>query len=223
MRTSWILITVLLLVTLAATAVLMIGGNEIARSLHPEVFKLLATLVITAGIGGLASLVLNELNISRERREANRTLLRATLGELVSSYNEVKSVRRRLRAQALRPDSEDANAYVLRDPYESLLQRLNEFQLKLEAQVRLLEGNKAQYPEPKRLLKLLGDAESYLGKVTGEWEDRLGHFKEVPEQNKLADFVVLRCFVADAKQSFKPRFASPMEKVFSILAKAIGK
>jgi hypothetical protein len=145
--------------------VLITRGREIAASLEPEVFKLLANLVIVVGIGGVASLVLSELNASHERLEAKRKLLRGALSELVSSYNDIKSVRRRLRAEAIRPDSEDANAYVLRDSYGPLLQRLNEAQLRLEAQVRLVEGNEAQYPEAKRLLKLLRDTESYLGEL----------------------------------------------------------
>src|SRR6202162_863184 len=223
MRTNWACIALLFAVTLIATAILIVFGNEIARHLHPEVFKLLASLVIAAGIGGLASLILNEINGSRERREATRTLLRATLADIVVSYNEVKSVRRLLRAQAVRPTCTDPNAYVLRESYESLLPRLNDAQLKLEAHIRLLEGNEAQYPEPKRLLKLLGDAESYLGEIITEWEKRLGCFADAQEQNKLADFLVLRCFLADAKRSFKPGFAGPVTEVFSILGKAIGK
>lgn len=223
MRTRRILIVALLLFTLVVTAVLVTRGKEIAGYLEPEVFKLLASLVIVAGVGGVASLVLDELNASRDSREADRTLLRGTLSELVSSYNDIKSVRRRLRAQAIRPDSENANAYVLRDAYESLLQCLNEAQLKLEAQARLIAGNEAAYPNAERLFELLGGAESYVGDIISEWEDRLGGFKEPQDQNRLADFAVLRCFLADAKRSFKPSFARPMDEVFSILGKAISR
>jgi hypothetical protein len=223
MRTRWILIAALLLFTLVATAVLVTRGYEISGYLHAEVFKLLAQLVIVAGVGGVATLVLNELNASRDRREANRTLLRATLNELVGSYNDIKAVRRRLRAQAIRPDPDNANAYVLRDTYDSLLQCLNESQLKLEAHVRLIDKNRPQYPDAEQLLRSLGDAESYLGNIIKEWEHRLGGFKEPQDQNRLADFDGLRCFVADALQSFKPGFAVPLENVFHILGRALSR
>jgi hypothetical protein len=223
MRKRWILIAVLLLLSLVGTTVLIARGKEIALRLEPEVFKLLADLIIAAGIGGVATLILDEVNASRERRAANRSLLLTTLGELVGLYNEAKRVRRLLRAHAVRPDSDDANAYVLKEPYDSLLQRLNEAQLKLEAQLRLLRGSQTQYPEAARLLDLLGKSEEYLGKITGEWERRLGHFNEVQDQNSLAAFQFLSGFVGDADASMKPGFARPMADVFSILSRAIGK
>ena len=92
----------------------------------------------------------------------------------------------------------------------------------METQLRLIEGNKEQYPEPENLDKLLGDAEGYLGHLISEWERRLGSLSEAPEQNKLADFEFLSCFLAKAKQSFKPGFAEPLSKVFAIIGVAIA-
>jgi hypothetical protein len=220
MRRNWIFITGLLAATLVATAILMLWGQRIASCLHPEVFKLLAGLIITAGIGGVASLTINEINAARERREASRALIRGTLADIVEAYNEVKGIRRKLRAEAVRPNYSDQNAYVLRAPYADLMRRLNTAQLKLESHVRLIEGNKNQYPESQRLKLRLGEAESYLSNAISEWEERLGCFADDPKNNALADFSVLRCFVAEAKQSFKPGFSSPIDEVFSILGRA---
>jgi hypothetical protein len=222
-RRNWIYIALLLTATFVATLVLIVWGKKIADHLHPEVFKLLAGLVITAGIGGIASLILNEINASRERREAGRALRRNTLTDVVTSYNEVKGIRRQLRAEAVRPTYSDPNAYVLREPYATLLQRLNSAQLKLESHLRLIEGNESQYPEPKRLLQRLGEAESYLGNLISEWEEKLGRFGSEPHDNMLCDFLILRCFVSEAKQSFKPGFATPIAEVFSILGRSIGR
>jgi hypothetical protein len=112
---------------------------------------------------------------------------------------------------------------VLHDPYGSLLQRLNDAQLTLESHIRLIEGNQGHYPQATRLLKLLSDAESYLGHIISEWEKRLGRFADEPNQNKLGEFLMLRCFVSEAKQSFKPGFANPLAEAFSILGRAIGR
>lgn len=222
MRRVWFIFAGLFVFVLTPTVLLVFFGNEIADPLHPEVFKLLAQLVILAGIGGLGHLILTEINTTRERREANRTLLRAALSDMVGAYNDVKSVRRLLRAQAVRPNVADEDAHVLKEPYAALLARLNEAQLKLETQLRLIEGNEAQYPEPDKLRKLIGDAEGYLDDIISEWEGSLGRFREAPEQNKLADFTVLRCFLAEAELSFKPGFANPMAKVFAIIGIAIA-
>jgi hypothetical protein len=221
MQKLWLIVAGVFVVV--GTLALLIFGNEIAAHLHEEVFKLLAQLVILVGIGGLGHLILTEINTSRERREANRTLLRAALSDMVGAYNEVKSVRRLLRAEAVRPNITDQDAHVLKEPYAALLARLNEAQLKLETQLRLIEGNEAQYPEPAKLRKLLGDAQAYLDEIISEWEGSLGRFKEAPEQNKLADLMVLQSFLAEADRSFKPGFAVPMARAFAIIGRAIGK
>jgi hypothetical protein len=220
MQKLWLIVAGLFVVV--GTLALVIFGDEIARHLHAEVFKLLAQLVILAGIGGLGHIILTEINTTRERREANRTLLRAALSDMVGAYNEVKSVRRLLRAEAVRPNITDQDAHLLKEPYAALLTRLNEAQLKLETQLRLIEGNEAQYPEPAKLRKLLGDAQAYLDEIISEWEGSLGRFREAAEQNKLADFMVLQCFLAEADRSFKPGFAKPMARAFAIIGKAIG-
>jgi len=220
MQKLWLIVAGLFVVV--GTLALLIFGNEIAAHLHEEVFKLLAQLVILVGIGGLGHLILTEINTSRERRDANRTLLRTTLDDLVGAYNEVKSVRRRLRAEAVRPNVTYHSAHVLKEPYAALLRTLNEAQLKLETQLRLIERNKAQYPEAKELCKLLGQAEGYLGNLISEWERRLGSLREAPEQNKLADFEFLPCFLAKAEKCFKPGFAEPLAKVFAIIGIAIA-
>ena len=223
MRRNWNFIAALLTATLIATIILVVWGDTIAICLHPEVFKLLAGLIITAGFGGLASLILNELNASRESREADRALRHDTLADIVASYNEVKGIRRQLRAEAVIPSYSDPNAYILRGPYTSLMQRLSFSQLKLESHLRLIEGNESKYPEPQRLKQRLAEAESYLGDVISEWEERLGRFTDEPQKNLLADFLTLHCFVSEAKQSFKPGFALPVAEVFSILGRSIGR
>lgn len=212
------------LFVLAVTLLLFLVffGEVIAACVHPEVFKLLAQLVILGFTGGIGSLVLTEINTSRQRSEAKRLLLRTALGEIVAGYNEIKSVRRLLRAEAVRPNYKDQNAHVLKEPYRLLLRRLNDAQLKLEAQLRLIEGNQAQYPKAETLCELLGIAEKYLGNIISEWEVKLESFKDVPEQNKLVDFNDLRDFLENAPHSFKPMLACPLTKVFAIIGADLG-
>jgi len=219
MRKIWLSLAGVIVLT--GTLVLVLFGKDIEPRLHKEVFKLLAQLVIVVGIGGVSSLVLSEISTSRARREANRTLLRSTLADIVSAYNEIKAVRRLLRADAIRPHYQDQDAYIVKELYEALLRRLNDAQLRLETQLRLIEGSKTQFPNADALCKLLGDAEDYVGAVISEWEDRAGWFKAKQDDNKLADFTILHCFVANAKRSFKPAFAAPLAGVLAILSAGI--
>ena len=104
MRLRWLLISLLTLFCLAATVVLWMWGLQIANGVQPEVFKLVAGLFITGGIGGLLTFMLNTINAAREKREAIRTVQRAAHTDIVTSYNEIKGIRRQLRAEAIRPN-----------------------------------------------------------------------------------------------------------------------
>jgi len=209
----------LLAVSITLTIVLVIWGKTIACYLHPEVFKPLSALVITSGFGAVASLVLDEINNARERRGAIRALARETLEDIINSYNEVKEIRRQLRAEAVRPDYSALGAYVLRKPYANLMRRLNSAQLRLESHARLIEKNPAQYSQPERLQELLRKCEAYIEGIVSEWEKQLGHFSGAPTENLLANFKKMNCFIAKADVCFGPNFSKLMGDVFSTLGR----
>jgi hypothetical protein len=152
MRLRWLLISLLTLFCLA-TVVLWIWGIQISSGVQPEVFKLVAGLVITGGVGGLLTFVLNTVNVAREKREAIRTIRRTAHEDIVTSYNEIKGVRRQIRAEAIRPNYLHPDAHVLKKPYSELMLRLSTAQLQLESHLRLIEGNRSQYPDPGELVK----------------------------------------------------------------------
>jgi hypothetical protein len=222
MKTRWLLVGLLLTLTALATTALVIWGEQIRACLADDVFKMLCQLVLIVGVGGVASLVLDELNRARELRDANLSLLRSTLSDLVRSYNDIKRLRRLLRAQSIRPNVDASSAFVLRDEYSMLLQQLNEAQLTLETQARLIEGNKDRYPHHRDLHEGLEHAEKYVGHIIKEWEENLGSFTGTPLQKPLAELHALCCFVSEASRSFEPSFSKPMSKAMTILAQAIG-
>lgn len=191
--------------------------------LDPEVFKVVAGIVGTGLLGLFATVTVGELSAAKERREAVRAMRRKTLADVVDVYNSVKGIRRTLRAEAIRPAYADPAAHVIVSRYLDLLPRLSEAQLRLEPQVRLVEGNKSTYPEPAELLKLLGDSEKYLGALVSEWEEHSGLLVGPPGVNPLAQFLALRCFVATASQSFKPGFAKPIAEALGMLGASISK
>ena len=212
-----------LVIVMVSVFVLVTRGQDIPFGLNPEVFNVVAGLFGTSLLGAFATIAFGELSSAKERREAARAVRRQTLADVVDVYNSVKGIRRKMRAEAIRPAYTDPAAHVMRSRYLDLLLGLSEAQLRLESQVRLVEGNKSTYPEPAELLKLLGDAEKYLEALVSEWEERSGLLVDAPGVNPLAHFVALRCFVGKAPQSFKPGFAKPIAEVLGRLGASISK
>jgi hypothetical protein len=165
----------------------------------------------------------DELNRAREHRHQSIERSRSTLSDIVTSYNQVKSLRRRLRAEAVRPSYKDPDAVVSAREYAALLQRVNDAQLTIEAHVRLINGNRGLYAESNVLVNDLRGAEEYLGKLLTEWEESLGRFQGDPPQESLAKLPVLRCFVGDASIGFSPCFADPISRVLVTLSRTIAK
>jgi hypothetical protein len=214
---------ILLGLALFGAAAFVRWGDWIACKVHAEVFKVLAQLVLLAGLGGIGSLVVDELNRAGEHREQNRDRLRRTLSDIIKSYNTVKALRRRLRAEAVRPNPNDHGAVVYGEDYATLLRSLNDEQLNIEAHVRLIDGNRGLYPNSEFLMNELQTAEGYLGKLVTEWEDNLGAFTGQPSQRPLAILPRLRCFLGDPEMDFGPGFSGPISNVLVELSKAIAK
>ena len=223
MTRRWSLPAALIGLALVGAFVFIAGGEWIKSVVkNEEVFKLLAELVLVAGLGGVASLVIDGLNRERERREHLKERMRNELSELITSYNDIKSIRRHLRADAIRPNLKDPAAVVDGSEYAALLGRLNDAELKVEAHYRLIDGNKDLYADSSGLLAELEKVERYLGKLISEWEDSLGTFQGSQSQRALAALPVLRGFVGDTGMGFGSSFSEPMHKVFAILGRAIG-
>ncbi|MEX3935905.1 hypothetical protein AB4Y32_29635 [Paraburkholderia phymatum] len=211
-------IVALILLMLLGTVALVFWGELIAGRMQGDVFKLITTLVTSSGIGGIATLLYNALNVQRERREAKHQLVQSTLQDIVRSYNEIKAIRRQLRAEAVRPAYDHLEAFVLATPYAELMRKLNDAQLALETHMRRIEGNKPQYPHPETLLGGLRKAESYVGKLISEWEKGSGFARK----KELSAFPVLRSFLSHANQGFKPCFADPIADVLNALGKVLS-
>jgi hypothetical protein len=173
-------------------------------------------------IQGVGSFLVKEYNRSRERVEHRRGLLREAHKDLIHSYNEIKHLRRLLRAQAMHPTYHDPQAVVYRDSYGPLLERLSEAQLQLEDYVRRIRGNHDIYSDAQDLVENLNRAENYVGNLITEWEDNLGLFQGDPPQRTLTRLPALGCFLGDAKTAFKPCIADPMATVLDALSRAIA-
>jgi hypothetical protein len=115
MRSRWLFPTVLIGSSIVAAVALLVWGNWLAAKLHTEVVKGIVQEVLVVGFGGVVSFLAKEYNRSRERFEHRRGCLREAHKDLIHSYNEIKRLRRLLRAQSTHPSYHDPNAVVYRD------------------------------------------------------------------------------------------------------------
>jgi hypothetical protein len=221
MLRRWLFPSILIGVALLGAGAFIVWGPALARKVDPETFKVLAQLVLIVGLGGVGSLVLDELNYAREQRQRFIVHSRKTFTDIVASYNKVKSIRRRLRAEAIRPSCDSPVATVRSREYAMLLRSLNDAQLTIEAYVRLIEANGALYRESGTLTVHLEKAEKYLGGLVSEWEKRLGNFQGEPPSQPLSSLPVLKAFVADAETDFKSSFSVPVTAALGVLSRTI--
>jgi hypothetical protein len=212
-----------LAVVMAVVVVLVIWSRDPSHAPTGDVFKTIAGIVGTGLLGAFATIALRELSAAKERREAERGMRRQTLADIVEVYNSVKGIRRTLRAEAIRPVYTDPEAHLIQSRYVDLLPQLSQAQLRLESQVRLIEGSSSAYPEPAKLLKLLGAAEKYLGALVSEWEKNSGLLFDTPARNPLEHFPVLCSFVDDASRGFKAGFAKPIATALRRLGASISR
>lgn len=223
-RKELIFPVIILSATVLGTAVLVWKGNELADYIQVDVFKLLAQLLLITGIGGIITLAITEFTRAREKRQQVKDLQRNAFSDLVESYNEVKQIRRQLRAKAVRREPDNTKLIVDRDMYDSLLTRLNDIQLQWEFYIRYAKANKDVYgtAEPT-FTDELDIAQRFIGKVISEWEDELKTFSGEPPAKSLSDLTKLNNFIDKASNGFKPYVASPIGSTLMSLAEVIAK
>src|SRR5687768_1476044 len=101
MKSLWFLSAFLLTVATAGAVWLFRLDKKKVEEIHPAALAVITDLVVTAGIGGAATLIFHNLKVIQEVREADRRLRCDTLREVLAAYNEVKEVRRLMRAEAI--------------------------------------------------------------------------------------------------------------------------
>jgi hypothetical protein len=188
--------------------------------------------VIAGAVVGYALRYLEaEREAGRRREEAERTerrrlddYRRDLARELVEAYNDVKAVRRTLRAYGFRPP--DAGMVKLTadqvTEFHEQMSSLMRAQLSLERIKREIHSERRIFgTDTTDLVEKLGDAESYVNHVIGDWE-KLGTRVEVGEDAYfvMREFEQLRGFLARAKDpdsKFKCSLSDPLDHAAKIL------
>ncbi|MCI5222363.1 MAG: hypothetical protein D3924_06755 [Candidatus Electrothrix sp. AR4] len=221
------------LLCLAGVLLFIVKGNEVAKALHPDVFKITYQFMIIVVTGGGMSWLFKELSIRRERKLDNKVEYIELYKEIVTTYNQYKSIKRLLRARAVREITLDneLQEIILVEPYSELMSELNKIQLKFEFYKRHVSGNNSfftvanmQYKkeEKKTLYSELKNIEMYLNKVVQEYESSLREDIETPKYLPLNNLDYVREFISKGKYASSERkdALKSFESIIEKLAKA---
>lgn len=222
-----------------AVALVVVGLAAIAPARRADLwFEItkaglqLGVVVIAGALVGYAIRYLEtEREAGRRREEAEREERRrldeyrlSLARELVEAYNGIKAVRRTLRAYGFRPP--DAGVVKLTadqvTEFHAQMSSLMRAQLSLERIKREIRTQDRVFgADTTELVKKLGDAESYVNHVIGDWET-LGTRVEVGEDAYfvMREFKQLQGFLApamDPDSKFKCSLSDPLDEAGKIL------
>lgn len=151
---------ILIISILVVVIVLILDAN--ARSvIGVELIKAFLQVAVIATLGGLTSLLAQEFNRNREKRDALNEFRKTLVGQLVQVYRETKKVRRMLRAKR------DSLVF-----YDEQMVRINELQLDLENIYEEIRTTEQAFPEDDVLSRVKKLAK-YLNKLVDEYEKNM--------------------------------------------------
>lgn len=147
-------------------------------SLWLEVAKASIGVVAVGVLGGALSYLWKQVSDRRTEASERHEKLRAELVSLVSLYNDVKAVRRRLRSLGLDlkkgPEQGSRSAARVTEEqargFHDEMLLLNGLQLGFEAKARQFGQTNLLKEDTKRVVTLIGGVEEHLNSVLSLWE-----------------------------------------------------
>lgn len=200
--------------------IFLIFGKEISPSFEPSVFRLTYQFFLLAVLGGALSFLFKELSREKQLRRFNDERLREIHSDLLTAFNQAKTVRRILRAFVYFAD--EGGESVLREDYDGQMRELNTAQLVFETYSKRAKYNELWFEEAKDLPKNLEAIESYLNAILGEYQERRKRFDGDPPSYPLSELPMLKEFVGpdDEWQLFDKMFKTPMRETLQSLDEA---
>jgi hypothetical protein len=168
-----------------------------------DLVKMTYQFCLIVVIGGAVTWLFREYTRVREHRESDSQELASMSQDLVRTYNDIKRIRRLLRARAQRGGSvTESETTVRRRVYEELMGELNEVQLRLEQYKRRVRSEEPLFRKSEGLESALKEMEKYLHDIIEEYENVLRSYEEDPPNLSITRLPKLAEFIA-------PRMSSP--------------
>lgn len=191
-----------------AVAAVFNGISANKDDIWSTISKAGVAIAATTVAGAVATGALKLVDEWRVRDQERRRVFR----DVVETYNEVKSIRRTLRALGLLiPRSDPLTAKEAKDAL-TIMTRLNDAQLRFEAIKREIEQSNL-FNHPDLVISELRTVEDYINKsVIGKWEKSQGRIREGAAHGEL-DNLGLPGFI----EGFRENIFEPLRRITSAL------
>jgi hypothetical protein len=215
----WIPVAALAAGLLAVGIVLAVSGTGRASNQYdiwPDISRAGIQIAAVTMLGVLVAVAFRSVDERRTRDEQRRRLFQ----DVVTSYNEVKSVRRHLRAQGMLHAASITPLKAARaQDIRTQMGRLIEAQLSFEARRRELEQSDL-FKDVEVVCDMLARAEQYLNKsVIAKWEHHGGAIVEGADAAAL-DALGLTPFIGyahDGFHAFQTKISVPLDDLTRVL------
>ena len=175
-----------------------------------ELVKSLLQVVVIATLGGVVSLLAQEFNRDREKREALNDFRKTLLSHLVQIFREAKKARRLLRAKR------DSLQF-----YDEQMAVINELQLDLETINEEIKTTKQAFPGEEAQSRISTMA-TYLNKLVEEYEKNMPKLNRKSPPVSLDQLEYLNDFIGPFRESkFSQEFAHLYNEALKLMRDVI--
>jgi hypothetical protein len=228
---------------LLGVCIFLVFGSEIKKYIDEKVFESTYQFFLVTIIGGGVSLIFesyrrdheakereaehqreeqkHQEEIQREAKERRREIQRSLRANLIVAFNNIKKVRRLLRAEAILGEPHEENEVVVGEEYKKQMNALMDAQLSIEFAYRVIKYESDLFQDSTLAAKLKG-ANKYLRDIIDEYEKSYRKFStestiHLHEFPKLYDFIRPS---AEAKE-IKKDFWDPFYNAFDIIGRVL--
>jgi hypothetical protein len=215
MKTAIRALTTLLIVTLLVVVYLASTGKVV--DIYSETYKTAIQLLVVAVTGHVVTFLVTKLNHEREESRSKDEFRRKIIEKLNDSFVEVKRLRRLMRASNT-PASGGLPQDVAMSDYHSLMEELNEVQLRLEIVAKEVEAFQGLFKDHPTLQANLDRMEGYLNHIIDEFEHTAPVPIGTPPRFSLMSIPVIADYLGEYKQSrFRNEFIKPYYEALDML------
>jgi hypothetical protein len=170
-------------------------------------------LAVVTVVGALLAAGLRYLETIRDERRKLKDHRREILRQIIAAYNQVKAVRRVLRAYGFRSPSSGTLSQTQIDEFHAQMKLLNAAQLTFESLARDLAVGEQIFQDTKGIIEALRGVEKYLGHIIQDWEKSSASVQVGVNVSAITSLERLQTFLSRSEVGFEGGAAKHMDYV----------
>jgi hypothetical protein len=224
--------TIIIVIGIIGVCIFLGFGDEIKKYTNEKIFESTYQFFLVTIMGGGVSLVFEsyrrdreakerEVERQREEKERRREIQRSLRANLIVAFNNVKKVRRLLRAEAILGEPHENNVVVGKE-YNRQMNALMDAQLSIEFAYRVIKYETDLFQDSTLATKLK-EANTYLRDIIDEYEKSYRKFSTESSAINLHEFPKLCDFIRPYAESreIKKDFWEPFNNAFDIIGRVL--